>query len=70
MMSILAEKSNSLIAEIAFSADCEDNHFRTEKIYRIVIQNNRVYKISVQLNTLKREKKTFSSLDTSRQKGL
>ncbi|GFS95159.1 hypothetical protein TNCV_2705051 [Trichonephila clavipes] len=36
---------------------------------RVVIQSNRVYKISVQLNALKREKKTFLSFDTSRQKG-
>ncbi|PRD25440.1 UNVERIFIED_CONTAM: hypothetical protein NCL1_40941 [Trichonephila clavipes] len=31
----------------------ESKHY----VYRIVIQNNRVYRISVQLNALKREKK-------------
>ncbi|PRD19548.1 UNVERIFIED_CONTAM: hypothetical protein NCL1_57035 [Trichonephila clavipes] len=35
MMSILAGKVNSFIAEIVFSADCEDCHFYSEKTVNV-----------------------------------
>ncbi|GFW45524.1 hypothetical protein TNCV_3244641 [Trichonephila clavipes] len=41
-MSILARKANSFIAEIAFSADCEDREFSSEKIVNVKRTANRV----------------------------